>query len=98
MRKVDWYYLCLEMIMEYIPKNLDTRENYNKFQEICDHFLSVSKILSARIKTEQNVDCVMIDESEEVKKVSQLLKRLARQNLEFLKQRLIEEGLYAESR
>ena len=89
---VDWYYLCVEMMVEYIPKDIVTWDNYNKYQEICDHFICVANILGARIKAEQNVDNLMIDHNENTAKVAALMKRLVKQNLEFAKRQLIEEG------
>ena len=86
------------MIIDYIPKELDTREKYNKFKEMSDHLISVSTILSARIKIEKNISEVMIDENENTEKLAQLIKRLARQDFEFVKNWAIKEGLYAESK
>ena len=86
MMKIDWHYLCVEMMLEYIPQDVATQESYDKFQEICDHFISVSRVLSTRIKSEQNITEIASDESEDTAKIAQMMKRLARQMLEFLKQ------------
>ena len=95
--KNDWLKLCLDMMYEYIPKDFDTQENYNKFQEVCDHFISISTALSARKKDKRNINQIMIDDDEDIVKTAEVLKRSARQNFEFVKQLLIEKGLYAET-
>jgi hypothetical protein len=82
------------MMVDYIPKELDTWEKHNKHLEICDHLSRVATALSARIKAERNIDRIMIDDDEVVEKIAQVIKRSARQSLEFTKEWLTKEGLY----
>ena len=98
MNKNFWLDLCVEMMIAYIPREFTTREIYRKFQEISDHFISVSTILSERIKLERNISELMIDDNDDVKRVAQLIKLLARQDFEYIKRWAVKEGLYAESR
>ena len=96
--KVDWHYLCVEMMMDYIPQELETREEFNKFQEICDHFINVSKTLGEKIKSEQNKSVLTPEDNEDIANIMQLMKRLARQNLEFLKKWAVEKGVFTQNR
>jgi len=88
---IDWNYLCVEMMLEYVPEEIETWSNADKFTEICDHFISVSTILAVRIKKERNISNLMIDDDKNIAKIAFLMKRSVRQAFEFAKQQLIEE-------
>ena len=90
-KNVNWYYLCLEMMLAYIPQALDTRETFNKVQEISDHFISLSKILAEKT---QNKIILTSKDTEDIANVKQLMARISRQNYELIKDRAIEIGVF----
>ena len=89
--KTNWLDLCVTMMLDYIPTELDTWENHDKHLEICEHFSCVSMALSARIKAERCVDRLMIDDNEIVARISRIMKTSARQSFEFTKKVLLED-------
>jgi len=83
--KVDWHYLCVEMMLDYIPQEIATWDNYNKYQEFYDHFISISTVLGARKKTEHGTCNLMIGDDEYIDKTAHIMKRSVKQCFEFAK-------------
>jgi alcohol dehydrogenase class IV len=85
MEKNYWLDLCMGMLIAYIPQRLDTRKTFDKYLEIVDHFSSATKEVSNKIKIERNITEVSVDENEITKILSEMMKSLSKQSLEFLK-------------
>ena len=85
MPKIDWLIICADMMIEYIPQEIGTWDNYNIFQDICEHFIRVSTAFSGKIKAERNINQLMIDDDETIGKLAQIMNRLALQGLGFAK-------------
>jgi hypothetical protein len=85
------------MMIAYIPKEITTWENYEKYQEICDHFITVSNILGTRLKSERSISELRNDESEETKTISQIMMRIVMQCHDFIIQQQEETKAVAAS-
>jgi len=83
--KFDWLGICVDMMIKYIPQEIDTWESNNKFQDICEHFISISTVFSTRIKAKRNISQIMIDDDETIKILAQIMKRLTMQGHGFAK-------------
>ena len=90
-KNVNWYYLCLEMMLAYIPQALDSKETFSKVQEISDHFISLSKTLDEKT---QNKIILTFKDTEDIANVKQLMAHISRQNYELIKDRAIEIGVF----
>jgi len=80
----------------YTPQELNAQEGIDKHLEISDHFANAARVLSARIKTEQNKSDLTADNDEDIASMMLTMKRLSWQAFEYAKQHSIEEGLYEE--
>lgn len=82
-KKHGWLIICVNMMIGYIPQEIDTWDSYNKFQDVCEHFISASTIFGARLKAERNLSDVMIDDDETIGKLAQIMKRFVTQSYGF---------------
>lgn len=95
MLKIDWHYLCVEMIIGYITQDIDTLESYEKYQDVSTHFIVISNILRSRIKTERNIVELNVDDTEETNNIAQIMRRIIVQCLYFVKQQHKENNSIA---
>lgn len=93
-KKIDWYYLCLEMMLEYISRTLDTRDTFHKIEEISSHFINVSKTLDKKTK---NKNILASKDTENIANVKKLMARITRQNYELVKHQYEENQTAATS-
>ena len=105
MPKIDWHYLCLEILMNYIKQNLDVFGN-SKRQEMFEHYMVASQTFGERMGRNLNglsVEDKAVFENKMqmsfentlflMNRITYLTEQLARQGLGFFMEQLRTEGL-----
>ena len=49
--KSEWLYICLNMMIAYVPQKLETRKGRESIREFFDHYMVVSDLLTTRFQT-----------------------------------------------
>ena len=57
--RIDWHYLCLELLMNYSQQELETSGNSKK-QEMFEHYMVASQVFGDRMK--RNLNGLTVDD------------------------------------
>lgn len=48
--QTDWLYICLDMMIAYIPQRLETNDGREDMRQLFDHFMTASDLLTSRFQ------------------------------------------------
>jgi hypothetical protein len=90
MVKHDWLDLCIQMLIDLAPQNIDSAREYGRYEALSTHFTSISGHLSERIKTTHNVDVILNDDFVETQVLAQIMNRLTQNGYMYAKNQIEE--------
>ena len=106
MLKLDWHYLCLDTMMDYITLKLDSLENNIDNKDIFHHFEEAIQVFTKRLSNSLNgltIDDKVVFENSIKMDLENMLRVMSRiinlqsyflkQNIEYVENWFVEKGL-----